>query len=178
MAERRLVFPSSLDGILKGLGPLATPALKAQIKANGLDPDHLPPAVPVEQWSPFLPLIATLAWPNEPRDEALRLLGLHFIRGWKSTAMGAAASALLKLVGPARTLTRLDRAFRTADNFSHAVTELMSPTEALVSINEVQGCPTYWVGILQGGLEVLGRVGTVEIADPTPPGAKLRIRWT
>lgn len=172
------MFPSSLDGVLKGLGPLATPPLKAKIKAKGLDPDHLPPAIPVEEWSPFLPFIATEAWPNETRDEALRLLGLHFIRGWKSTAMGAAASALLKLVGPARTLTRLDRAFRTADNFTHAHTELVGPSEAVITVNEVQGVPTYWVGIIQGGLEVLGRVGTVVIDDGTPPGVRLRVKWT
>jgi uncharacterized protein (TIGR02265 family) len=178
MVERRLVFPSSVDGILKGLGPLATPALKAHLKQHGLDVDRLPPAIPMETWSPYLVRIATFAWPNATRDEALRLLGLHFIRGWKSTAMGAAASALLKLVGPARTLTRLDRAFRTSDNFSHATTELVSPTEALVEINEVQGCPTYWVGIVEGGLEVLGRVGTVVIDSEVPPGAKLRVKWT
>ncbi len=178
MPEGRYVFPSSVDGLLKGLGPLATAELKAHLKEHGLDVTRLPPAIPVAEWSPHLKRAALYAWPTEPEDEALRLLGLHFIRGWKSTAMGAAASALLKLVGPARTLSRLDRAFRTSDNFTHAVTTILGANEALVSINEVQGYPTYWIGILQGGLEVLGCEGTVTVDKVEAPGATLRVTWT
>jgi uncharacterized protein (TIGR02265 family) len=88
------------------------------------------------------------------------------------------ASALLRLVGPQRTLTRLDRAFRTSDNFTHAVTQVLDQHSALISINEVQGFPTYWVGILEGGLEVLGREGTVTLEKVEPPGATLRVKWT
>ena len=49
MSEERFVFPSSVDGLLKGLGPRATPELKAHLKARGLDVDHLPPAFPVAE---------------------------------------------------------------------------------------------------------------------------------
>jgi uncharacterized protein (TIGR02265 family) len=178
MSEGRYVFASSVDGMLKGLGPLATPELKAHLKAHGLDVGALPPAFPIAEWSPHLERTAVFAWPDVSKDEALRLLGLHFIRGWKSTAMGSAASALLRLVGPQRTLTRLDRAFRTSDNFTHAVTQVLDQHSALISINEVQGFPTYWVGILQGGLEVLGREGTVTLEKVEPPGATLRVKWT
>lgn len=177
MAEARYIFPSSVDGMLKGLGPLATPELKAHLKQHGLDVDNVPPAIPVELWSPHLERTARFAWPNETRDEALRLLGLHFIRGWKNTAMGAAVSGLLRLIGPARTLSRLDRAFRTSDNFTHSKTELLGSNEALISINEVQGFPTYWVGIIQGGLEVLGREGTVTIDKAELPGITMRVIW-
>ena len=55
----------------------------------------------------------TLDLKDLPKDEALRTLGAQFIRGWQRTALGSAASALLTLLGPARTLTRLDRAIRT-----------------------------------------------------------------
>jgi uncharacterized protein (TIGR02265 family) len=84
---------------------------------------------------------------------------------------------MLRLLGPARTLTRLDRAFRTSDNFSRATTELVNHDEALVTVNEVQGYPTYWVGILQGGLEVLHRKGEVTLHRVALPEATLRVRW-
>jgi uncharacterized protein (TIGR02265 family) len=80
-------------------------------------------------------------------------------------------------VGPARTLTRLDRAFRTSDDFTKAETELISSNEALISINEVHGYPSFWTGILQGGLEMLGRTGTVEVDQVKLPGARLRVKW-
>ena len=177
MSEERFVFPSSVDGLLKGLGPRVTPELKAHLKARGLDVDNVPPAFPVAEWSPHLRTTAIFAWPDETEDEALRLLGLHFIRGWQNTPLGSAASMMLRVLGPARTLTRLDRAFRTSDNFTRATTELVGTHEALITVNEVQGVPTYWVGILQGGLEVLHRKGEVTLHAYTPPGATLRVRW-
>ena len=177
MSQERYVFPSSVDGLLKGLGPLATPALKQHLKNNGLDVEKLPPAIPVAQWSPHLVSMAVFTWPNESRDEAVRLLGLNFIRGWKQTLMGSAVASLLRVVGPARTLTRLDRAFRTSDNFTRAETQLLDANTARIVINEVQGVPTYWVGILQGGLELLGREGEVTLEKYDNPGATLRVTW-
>jgi uncharacterized protein (TIGR02265 family) len=177
MAEARYVFPSSVEGIIKGLGPLATPALKAHLRQHGLDVDKVPPAIPVESWSPQLERIAVFTWPRESAEEAMRLLGLSFIRGWRKTALGAAASAVLRLVGPSRTLTRLDRAFRTSDNFTKANTELIGLNEALVSINEVHGYPSFWVGVLEGGLELLGRDGSVVVDEVSLPTARLRVKW-
>lgn len=139
--------------------------------------ERLPPAIPVAEWSPYLRLSAVFAWPEETEDEALRLLGLHFIRGWQSTPLGAAASVMLRVLGPARTLTRLDRAFRTSDNFTRAETVLVNELEALITVNEVQNVPTYWVGILQGGLEVLHREGTVTLDAVNLPSATVRVVW-
>ena len=176
MAER-FIFPAAAEGMLKGMGPRATPEFRAHMKKHGLDFDHIPPAIPLSTWTPFMKAAAVFTWPHESVDEAMRLLGLHFIRGWKNTAIGSATSMMLRVVGPRRTLTRLDRAFRTSDNFTHAVTELVGTNEALVTINEVQGFPTYWIGILQGGLEVLGRQGTVTVHAANLPEATLRVTW-
>ena len=177
MGEARFIFPAAAEGMLKGMGPRATPEFKAHMKKAGLDFDKIPPAIPIETWTPFMRAAAAFAWPQEAEDEAMRLLGLHFIRGWKNTAIGSATSMMLRVLGPRRTLTRLDRAFRTSDNFTRAVTELVGSNEALVSINEVQGSPTYWIGILQGGLEVLGRDGSVTVHHVKLPGATLRVTW-
>lgn len=178
MPDERYIFPAAVEGMMKGLGKRATPELKAHLKSKGLDVEKPAPAIPVEEWTPFLLHAATFTWPELPDEEALRLLGLHFIRGWQSTTMGAAMSVMLRLLGPARTLTRLDRAFRTSDNFTRATTVLVSETEALVTISEVQGYPTYWVGILQGGLEVLNLEGEVTVHAVTLPSATLRMTWS
>lgn len=177
MGEGRFIFPAAAEGMLKGMGPRATPEFRAHMKAKGLDFDKVPPAIPVETWTPFMRAAAVFTWPDQPEDEAMRLLGLHFIRGWKNTVVGSASSMMLRVLGPRRTLTRLDRAIRTSDNFTRAVTELVGSNEALVTINEVQGSPSYWVGVLQGGLEVLGREGSVTVHEVKPPGATLRVTW-
>ncbi|HEY0883396.1 MAG TPA: DUF2378 family protein [Archangium sp.] len=177
MADERYFFPASIHGLLQGLGPRATPELLAFLKEHGLDVERLPPLVPIELVVKHRRLLARWVFPDVSEAEAVRLLGLHFVRGWVRTPRGAAASIVLTMLGPRRTLTRLDRAFRTTDNFTQASCEFVDDHTALLTINEVHGLPTYWVGVLQGGLEVIRRDGTVTIHATAPPGVILRITW-
>ena len=71
----------------------------------------------------------------------------------------------------------IDRAFSTTNNFNRAKTEFLGEHEALVTINDVQGMPSYWVGILEAGMELLGVTGTVVVDSQRPPEATLRVTW-
>ena len=174
----RLVFPSLVDSYLKGLGPLFSAQTHQELKAAGLDIDRLPPAIPSPDMRRLIEIFARNAWPDAERDERLRLLGLHAIRGWQSTFLGSAAAGLMRVMGPHRTLTRLNRAFRTTNNFSEATTELLGEREALIAVNDVEDMPTYWQGVFQAGLEVLKLEGTVVIDRLEPaPGATYRLTW-
>lgn len=163
--------------MLKGLGPRATPQLKAQLRLRGLNLDRLPPAFPIEEWTPHLIFISQYAFPGMAPDDALFETGLTFMRGWKETLMGSAVSQLLRIVGPARSLPRLERAFRTSNNFTMSTTELLSATSARVTLSDVHDVPTLWAGVLKGGLLIIGREGTVEVEDRTPPGVTLLLKW-
>lgn len=167
-----------VDSLLRGLDRRATPALKAQLKREGLDFDALPDVMPIEDWVRHRRRIGALAFPDVDPAESMRLLGLHFIRGWRNTAIGAATSAVLSLLGPVRTLTRLERAFRTTDCSIRTAVEFTGVHEALLTLDDVRGDPTYWVGVIEGGLELLRRTGTVEIHALAPPGVILRITWS
>ncbi len=163
--------------MLKGLGPKATPQLKAQLRLRGLKLDQLPPAFPIEQWTPHLIYISQTVFPELAPDDALFETGRAFMRGWKETLMGSAVSQLLRIVGPARSLPRLERAFRTSNNFTMSTTELLTATSARVILSDVHDVPTLWAGVLQGGLAILGREGTVTVEDRTPPGVTVLINW-
>ena len=104
---------------------------------------------------------------------------VHFVLEWEfdSTLLGKAASAFLKLVGPHRSLSRLDRAFRTSDNYTQATYELVHDHEVLLHISDVDGLPTYWIGILTGSLEFLGLDGAVVLERFSKPGASYRCTW-
>lgn len=167
-----------VDSLLRGLDRRATPTLRAQIKQEGLDFDSLPDVMPIEDWVRHRRRIGALAFPEAEQPEAMRLLGLHFIRGWRNTAIGAATSAVLSLLGPVRTLTRLERAFRTTDCSIRTAVEFVGVHEALLTLDDVRGDPTYWIGVIEGGLELLRRTGTVAIHAHAPPGVILRITWS
>lgn len=173
----RFAFSSLIEGYMKGLGDKFTPALKAKLKAAGLDVAKMPPAVPALEMPKYMFLIVDEVWPDEPRVEQLRLLGLAAIRGWSHGLLGSAVCGVLRLIGPRRTLTRLDRAFQTTNNFNRATTEFVSDKEALITVNDVQEMPSYWVGIFEAGVEILKLEGTVQVDSQTFPGATIRIKW-
>lgn len=174
---QRLVFPAAVEGLLKGLGEQVTPQLLSQLKARGVDVAQLPPAMPIEIWGTHLDFIRAQVFPELERDEGLRRIGRAFIEGWQRTLVGSAAAAMLKLVGPTRTLPRLTRAFRTSDNFSEATTELLSAKSARITINDVNGMPTMWLGTIEAGLAFLVSEGEVLIENRDPPGVTLLVTW-
>lgn len=177
MPQTKLAFPTAIEGVIEGLGPLVTERTRQKLLAVGLDLKRIPPAIPAERMPVYFETIAEDIWPVESREERLRLLGLHFMRGWQHTLLGRASAAFLKLIGPHRTLPRLDRAFRTSDNYTRSTYELVNDKEVLLHVNDVDGLPTYWVGLLSGGLEFLGLDGAVTLEAWPRPGASFRLRW-
>lgn len=171
------MFPSSVEGLLLGLGEKVTPQLLAQLKERGVDVARLPPAMPVEVWCTHMDFIREQVFPELDREEGLRHIGRAFIAGWQRTLVGSAVSKLLKLVGPARTLPRLTRTFRTSNNFSAAATELLDANTARIIISDVHDMPSLWHGTIEGGLFLLVNEGKVVVEKRDPPGVSLLVTW-
>lgn len=176
--EPRLAFPTAIEGVIEGLGPLVTERTRERLRGVGLDLANIPPAIPAERMPVYFETIAEDIWPEHPREERIHLLGFHFVVGWQRTLLGRASAAFLRLVGPRRALSRLDRAFRTSDNYTRSTCDFVTDTEALIHISDVDGLPSYWTGLLSGGLQLLGLDGTVALEAFPTPGATYRIKWT
>jgi uncharacterized protein (TIGR02265 family) len=176
--SQRIIFAVQAEGLLRGLAPDVTEALKMQLKRAGLDPDGtLPPGWPAEQLKVWLDLASAAIYPDFTLEEAHRRIGRRFVDGWQRTVLGAASAQFLKLLGVKRALERLTRAFRTSDNFSEASVEFPANCLAIVSIHS-QPLPHYIAGILDGGLSMLKVNGKVSIEAPSSSDAmSFRIEW-
>jgi uncharacterized protein (TIGR02265 family) len=175
--SERLIFPTLFESLERRLGPQFGPQTRAALKAQGVDMNKLPPAIPAVQAVNGLRIIAAHAWPEENATEQLRKLGYEAIIGWSDGLLGRAVTGMLKVIGPRRTLNRLDRAFATADNFSHATTEFLGEADARVTVNDVSGIPPYWQGIFEAGLVLLSLKGLVAIEPSPAPSGVFRCRW-
>jgi uncharacterized protein (TIGR02265 family) len=176
--QERIVFSSFVDSYLKGLGPLVTPRTVEELKKAGMKFEKPPPAYPEKQMLQFVEIFARNAWPEEQHPERLRRLGVAALKGWSMTMLGSAVTGLMKVLGPRRALSQLTKGFKTSNNFSEASFQIVSDKEALVTVNDIQSIPTYWQGLLQGGLEVLGLEGKVTIDKQLPgPDATFRLTW-
>lgn len=172
MESQRLVFPNLVEGLVRATGNAVTPSLKAALRQQGLDLDKkFPPAWEVSNVGAWLDLFAEAKSPGAARDEALRLLGRAFIDGWRGTLVGGAMSVVLRTVGPERSLSRLQRAFRTGDNFTIVtVTPLDTPPPwklARVHFNESWQRPSYFLGVLEAGSVLVGARHPEITAEPS-----------
>ena len=87
--------------------------------------------------------------------EAQRVaLGRRFVRGYIETLVGKALATALRVLGPKRALMRLERSFRTGNNYSRAQFR-EGPDGIEIDIIDAQ-YPEWYEGMMLESLEVTG----------------------
>lgn len=179
MGEHEYVFAAAVEGLyLRALKDRLTPALRSELKAAGLDLDHVLPAYPLTIWEEALCIAARGLYPEHRPEEALAQLGRLLIEGYQQTAIGKAMFPLMKLLGPARVLTRMSRNFQSANNYTETRVNQLSPREAELWFNRVLQ-PAFYQGVLEAGLQAAGAQElAVELGSREGEGFTFRIRWS
>jgi uncharacterized protein (TIGR02265 family) len=180
MADERVVFGPAIEGFfIRGLGRHLTPELKAKLLAEGLNLDlKVMPAVPAEVWARGVDLASRHLFPAQPPSQRHATMGRMGFDGFINTTMGRALLGMMRIIGPKRSLFRLTRSFRSANNFVEATIEELSPTDFRIALTDVSGMPTFWSETLRYAAELVGAVDPViEPIGPVGPGFKYMLRW-
>ena len=176
--EEKVVFGQSFEAVLRALKPL-DPEMVEGLKRLGVEPEGpFDAAYPLDTYVSFLELVARVRYGHLEEMAAYTAIGQQFIRGFEHTLIGRAMMAALRLIGPRRTVQRLTRSFRTANNYSEIrVTELGS-TEVDVWCNYVAK-PGFYRGLLMEGITVAGAKDiVVDFVGHEGSAALYRIRWS
>ncbi|MBX7097516.1 MAG: DUF2378 family protein [Myxococcaceae bacterium] len=181
MDDQRLVFSHTAEGLfVRGLKADQHPALKARLKALGLDLDgKLRPAYTYAEWCTFLDAATQELFPGVPKTQALFTIGEQLIDGYFSTMVGKALLGLVKIMGPKRTLARMKQNFRTGNSYSESTLTEHGPGHYTLWLNETDDYRPVTQGLLQRGLMVTGAKGLeVKIARFDEKGTDFEVRWT
>jgi uncharacterized protein (TIGR02265 family) len=173
-----VIFASSVEALLRALGPQATAPVLARFRALGVDLERPDPAYPYELWLQCLRLTMDVRWPGAPFDEATYRLGRAIFESYGETFMGRALLPLLKLLGPRRALERMTRNLRTTNNYSVTRLTALGPNRFELWVNRV-AFPQYFRGLLEAGLEFSATkdlVVRVVSCSPTE-GAVFEVSW-
>lgn len=175
----KLIFAQTFEGLLRSLSGKLSPQLVAGLRERGLDPGAtLLPAYPQRVWIEVLSFVARELHPGLPLEAAVAAVGRSFMDGYAETMVGRAMVAMTRLLGPRRTLERVNRQFRTGNNFTETRLTLVSGTEYHLWVNEVR-LAGWYVGILSRGLELAGgKAVQVELHQRDEPGGTFRVKWT
>jgi uncharacterized protein (TIGR02265 family) len=178
MAEK-LWFSQSIEGLfVRGIGKDMTPELRAQLKALGIDVASIQPAYENDSVVKAIKLAAATLYPAAPEREALREMGKLFMRGFADTLMGAALVGLMKVIGPRRSLERMERNFRTGGNYVQSKFTSLGKGKAQVWFNDVTGIPDFYAGIIHRGGEFAGAKNmNVTFDSPAAEECTFTVTW-
>lgn len=177
--SEQLWFDFTVEGIfVKGLGPRLTSELRADLRALGIDLDRLGPAYPVATARKALEAAWKRVFPELSEADAFRELGLLSVKGYLDTMLGKAVLGMVRLLGVRRSLLRVHQTLAGGANYVKASSELVGPTAIEVSLNDTTGMPTFWEGVLLGGIQIAHAKNLRLTPLPRPaPGAAWRVEW-
>ena len=180
MSTPQVVFGQTVEGFFKrALRGRMTPELKQELRALGIAADGpFLAAYSIDVWMKGVRLTAATLYPELTFEQAAWRLGEDFVNGFAETTIGRAVFALLRLMGPMKALARIERNFRTGNNYITARFTQLGPTSAEIRLNEVHGEPWFNAGILKGGGKLVGAKDmVVEYTLPEGGGCTYRCRW-
>jgi uncharacterized protein (TIGR02265 family) len=179
--SERLVFSHTVEGLFgRGLTGRVSPGLKEQLRQVGLDLDRpLLPAYPLATWSRSVELAAEMLYPDERREQALFKVGERMVDGYLETTMGRAMFGVLRLLGPQRTLGRMQKNLRSANNYTEVRLTEVSPREADLWMNEPGPLRYFMKGVLLAGLRGAGTPDVrVELRHFDDASVTYRVSWS
>lgn len=156
-----------------------TPVLRAELKALGVDLAAIPPAIPAELMTQVIRKTAAALYPTEASAQAERRLGVVFMNGFSQTLLGAAMAQLMKVIGPRRSLERMQRNFRTGSNFIETKLTVIDERTFTLWFNDVCEVPEFYAGIIEQGGRTAGADGvSVEATPEAGRACSYRVSWS
>lgn len=179
--EQRLVFSHTVEGLFaQAMKGRVTDRLKARLKSEAqLDLDKkIEPAIPLTRWNRCVELCAEELFGELPLEAALQKIGYLHTRGYFETFIGRALSGVLKVIGPARALARMDRSFRSGNNYSEAKVTELAPRHFRFWCNDLGLARFVVLGVLSAGAEVAGAKNLKsEVTHFDDQGCTIELKW-
>ncbi len=177
-AREWFVYEHTVEALFfKALHARVGPGLKDKLKPLGIDLDGKPKNVPQPEWVLALRLAADELFTG-PLDERYRSLGRAVLQRFEDTLMGKAIMSVMRVMGPARALKRIESNLRGGNNFIRASLDQKGPNEFVSEVNECNGNPHYIAGVIEGALHITGaKEVSVKVLEFDGHAAKYAITW-
>ena len=177
MADEKVVFGNCWDALASALGDRLDPSMQAALAEMGIDLKKLHAAYPHALWIRSLELAMERLSPGLPLDEATYRMGRAMYERYGQTIVGKALLQVLAVLGPRRALERLERNFRTTNNYSRTQLIQLAPNRYEVELSDVH-FPHYYRGVLDAGLERSAKNPQVTLLSHEPDGpARFAVSW-
>lgn len=175
----KLIFDHTVESLLRTLERPIPPEQIQGLDALGIDLSKpLLPAYPIEVFSQLIGFIGRHRFPRLSAQEADFEVGRSFIQAYTTqTVMGKALKGLLRVIGPHRALERMNRTFRSANNYTETRLEKLGPSSYQLWFNFALR-PSYFAGMVHETLVLCGqKQAQVKALDAPRPEALVDVSW-
>ncbi len=180
MSEEQTVYRHAIEGLYgRALADKITPELKDKLRAVGLDLDaKIEKGIPRAVYAKALKVTVKHLHPGVDETEGYRQLGMSMIAGLERTLIGKALVSMWPIFGPNRVLSRMQESFSTVNNYLKTELKSEAKNHHVIVMNELNGNPGYFRGIIQAALTKAGCKNLqVEAFDLKGAGGSYRVRW-
>lgn len=157
--EKRGVYAHTVEGFfLKGIKKQLTERLLNRVRDEaGIDlRGRLEVLYPMPSWERSVCIAAEEIHPNVERHVAFEALGAALTQGYFDTLVGQVIRPMVVLLGPARTMHRIEASVRSANNYTESSLIRHATNRYSVIVNEVGPLRDHLRGAVRRGLEVAG----------------------
>lgn len=155
MSDEPLAFSSMVEGLRRALGHQVDEAAHRRFEELGIPMrGKIQPTYPRDVWMRVSLYAGQLLNPTLSPEAQRVALGRRFVRGYTETIVGRALLTAMRVIGPKRALLRMERSFRTGNNYSR-VTFRETPSGIEL---DVLGAPypEWYEGMVRESLEITG----------------------
>lgn len=175
--QQKVVFGSSVEALWRALEPFTEAETKAFAALGVRDGRRFDAAYPLVPYMAVLTAAAKGRFSHLEGDAAYVQVGHLYIQGFTRTFVGQALAAMLRIIGPRRTLERMTRNLRSANNYTETQLETLAPNHHLLRINEV-AFPGFYQGVLEATCTNAGaKQLSVRCASYEAGALTLELRW-
>lgn len=176
--NEKVIFGNSMEGLWRALEPHTAAEAEAFRRAGVTGGKSFQPAYPLPAYLAILEACAQGRFAGQDPLEQYTQVGRLFFGGYERTLVGQALMAVMRVIGPRRTLERMTRNFRTANNFTEAEAEALAANHHRLVMKHVT-YPGFYRGILLSGIERAGaRAPAVEFLGREGHVATYEVRWS
>lgn len=155
----RVVFSQTVEGLfMRALKGRVTERMMNRLVAEaGIDlRKPLKPGYSMAEWDQSIVIAAEELYPDTDSVTAYELLGASLTQGYFDTLIGSAMATMLRLIGPARAIKRVERSLRSGNNYSESRLVELAPNHYEIHTNETGELRDNLRGVIRKGMEVAG----------------------
>jgi uncharacterized protein (TIGR02265 family) len=173
----KVVFGPSLEALWRAMDPLTAAEAQA-FKDAGVVGGRFDAAYPLAPYLKILEASATSRFGHLQEQDAYVQVGHLFVEGFTRTVIGQALMGIMRLLGPRRTMQRLTRNFRAANNYTEVSVTTLRDNHHQIAVNFVEK-PGFYIGVLERTLAHAGaknaEVTMIAYVDRSPT---FEVRWS